>query len=119
VKSLTRDGRTSICKIIPSALWSSYLSICLLGQKNVVEMAPTKSNGRVLPITDLTKPCFERSLAIQERRKELISAAGTAYYDNDLLVSKPDGAPYHRDAISTTFGRLIRHLEMPHIRFHV
>lgn len=88
------------------------------GTKNVAEMAPTKSNDRVLPITDLTKPYFERQLAMQERRKELTAAAGAAYYDNNLVVSKPDGAPYRRDAVSTAFGQLIRHLEMPHIRFH-
>ncbi len=74
-------------------------------------MAPTKSNDRILPITDLTKPYFERQLAMQERRKELTAAAGTAYYNNDLVVSKPDGAPYRRDAVSTAFGQLIRHLE--------
>ena len=55
---------------------------------------------------------------MQERRRELTEAAGAAYYDNDLVVSKPDGAPYRRDAMSTAFGQLIRHLEMPHIRFH-
>lgn len=88
------------------------------GTKNVAEMAPTKSNDRILPITDLTKPYFERQLAMQERRKELTEAAGAAYYDNDLVISKPDGVPYRRDAVSTGFGQLIRHLEMPHIRFH-
>jgi integrase len=81
------------------------------GTKNVSDMAPTKSNDRILPITDLTKPYFERQLAMQERRKELTAAAGTAYYNNDLVVSKPDGAPYRRDAVSTAFGQLIRHLE--------
>jgi integrase len=44
---------------------------------------------------------------MQERRRELTEAAGAAYYDNDLVVSKPDGAPYRRDAMSTAFGQLI------------
>lgn len=88
------------------------------GTKTVTEMAPTKSNDRILPVTDLTKPYFEQQLAMQERRKELTTAAGAAYYDNNLVVPKPDGAPYRRDAVSTAFGQLIRHLEMPHIRFH-
>lgn len=88
------------------------------GTKELSEMAPTKSNDRVLPITDLTRPYFEQQLALQTRRKELTAAAGVPYYDNDLVVAKPDGAPYRRDAVSSNFGQLVRHLEMPHIRFH-
>ena len=48
----------------------------------------------------------------------MTAEAGAVYYNNDLVVSNPDGAPYRRDAVSTGFGQLIRHLEMPHIRFH-
>ena len=88
------------------------------GTKEVAEMAPTKSNDRILPITDLTRPYFEQAKNLQERRKELTAAAGTPYYDNDLVISKPDGAPYRRDVVSNNFGQLVRHLEMPHIRFH-
>ena len=88
------------------------------GTKELSEMAPTKSNDRILPITDLTRPYFEQQLALQTRRKELTAAAGVPYYDNDLVVAKPDGAPYRRDAVSSYFGQLVRHLEMPHIRFH-
>lgn len=88
------------------------------GTKNISEMAPTKSNDRILPITDLTRPYFERQFAMQERRKELTEAAGSPYHGNDLVVARPDGSPYRRDSVSTGFGQLIRHLEMPHIRFH-
>lgn len=42
----------------------------------------------------------------------------SVYYDNDLVISKPDGAPYRRDVVSNNFSQLVRHLEMPHIRFH-
>ncbi len=88
------------------------------GTKEIAEMAPTKSNDRILPITDLTRPYFEQAKNLQERRKELTAAAGTPYYDNDLVISKPDGTPYRRDVVSNNFGQLVRHLEMPHIRFH-
>ena len=73
------------------------------GTKEVSEMAPTKSNDRILPITDLTRPYFEQAKNLQERRKELTAAAGTPYYDNDLVISKPDGAPYRRDVVSKQF----------------
>ena len=88
------------------------------GTKEVAEMAPTKSNDRILPITDQTRLYFEQQLALQERRKELTAASGAPYYDNDLVVAKPDGSPFRRDAVSTAFGQLIRHLELPHLRFH-
>ena len=39
-------------------------------------------------------------------------------YDNKLFIAKPDGSPQRRDRMSANFGQLIRHLEMPHIRFH-
>ena len=38
--------------------------------------------------------------------------------DNKLFIAKPDGSPQRRDRMSANFGQLIRHLEMPHIRFH-
>lgn len=88
------------------------------GTKEVAEMAPTKSNDRILPITDQTRLYFEQQLALQERRKELAAASGAPYYDNDLVVAKPDGAPFRRDTVSTAFGQLIRHLKLPHLRFH-
>lgn len=37
---------------------------------------------------------------------------------NKLFIAKPDGSPQRRDRMSANFGQLIRHLEMPHIRFH-
>ena len=48
----------------------------------------------------------------------MIVASGGEYYDNDLFIAKPDGSPYRRDRMSSNFGQLIRHLEMPHLRFH-
>jgi integrase len=88
------------------------------GTKTLTEMAPTKSNDRLLPITEVTLPYFMRQFELQERQKELIESGGGLYYDNDLVVAKPDGSPQRRDIMSANFGQLIRRLEMPHIRFH-
>lgn len=88
------------------------------GTKTVTEMAPTKSNDRTLPITEITLPYFLRQFELQERQKALVQAGGGQYYDNDLVVARPDGVPHRRDRVSANFGQLIRHLEMPHIRFH-
>lgn len=88
------------------------------GTKVITDMAPTKSNDRILPITDITRPYFDRQLNLQARQKDLISASGNTYYDNDLILARPDGAPLRRDGMSNNFGQLIRRLGMPHIRFH-
>ncbi len=88
------------------------------GTKIITEMAPTKSNDRILPITEETLPYFLRQFDLIERQKELIAASGGVYYDNKLFIAKPDGSPQRRDRMSANFGQLIRHLEMPHIRFH-
>lgn len=81
-------------------------------------MAPVKSSERVLPITESTRPYFERHRAQQEEQKRLMAAAGQIYYDNDLVVAKPNGIPDRTQHISTEFGQLLRHLGMPHMRFH-
>ena len=88
------------------------------GTKIITEMAPTKSNDRILPITEVTLPYFLRQYDLIERQKQLVVAGGGEYYDNKLLIAKPDGSPHRRDRVSSNFGQLIRHAEMPHIRFH-
>ena len=40
------------------------------------EMAPTKSNDRILPITEVTRSYFEQQLALQARQKELAELSG-------------------------------------------
>lgn len=82
------------------------------------KMAPTKSNDRILPITSTTRSYFERHINLQAKQRELVQLAGEPYYDNNLVVCKPNGAPIRAERVSTDFGQLIRHLEMPHIRFH-
>ena len=44
--------------------------------------------------------------------------ANQIYYDNDLVVAKPDGAPIAASGVSSQFGKLLEDLDMPHIRFH-
>lgn len=63
------------------------------GTKLIMEMAPTKSNDRILPITEETLPYFLRQFDLIERQRELIAASGGEYYDNKLFIAKPDGSP--------------------------
>ena len=63
-------------------------------------------------------PYFERQLTLQQEQRALLESAGQVYYDNDLLIARPNGAPERRDRISAEFGQLLRRLNMPHIRWH-
>lgn len=82
------------------------------------EMAPVKSEERILPITDTTRPYFEKQLQLVAHQKELMELGGGAYYNNDLVVPKANGAPRRRESVSSEFGQMLRRLELPHIRFH-
>jgi integrase len=94
------------------------------GTKTVEDMAPVKGKGadgsgeRELPITDATRPYFLRQLDLQRRQKELARDGGGTYYDNHIVVARPDGSPFRRDRVSNDFGQMLRRLELPHIRFH-
>ena len=86
--------------------------------KVIEEMAPPKSNGRKLPITELAHPFFLKQFAMQEAQREQAEKDGKPYYDNDLVVAKPDGSPISASWVSSQFGKLLEDLDMPHIRFH-
>lgn len=55
---------------------------------------------------------------LQARQKELAKSSGTVYYDNRLVVAKPNGVPFRRETVSSDFGHLLKRFNMPHIRFH-
>jgi len=82
------------------------------------QMAPVKSGERILPITAVMQPLFERQRQLQAQQRTLLKESGSPYFENDLVVSKSDGAPLIRENISAGFGQFLRHNNMPHIRFH-
>lgn len=88
------------------------------GTKVITEMAPTKSNDRILPITEETLPYFTRQFDLLARQKNLLLTSNGTYYDNRLFIPKADGSPRRREQVSANFGQLLRHLGMPHMRFH-
>ena len=55
---------------------------------------------------------------MRKAQKEQAAKDGKPYYDNDLVVAKPDGAPIAASWVSSQFGKLLEDLDMPHIRFH-
>ena len=69
-------------------------------------------------ITELARPFFLKQFAMQKAQREQAEKNGTPYYDNDLVVAKPDGSPISASWVSSQFGKLLEGLDMPHIRFH-
>ena len=88
------------------------------GTTYVENMAPVKSSERTLPITDLTLPYFIRQKERQKEQKCLLEMTGEPYYDNDLVLAKPNGIPKRRERVSANFGQFLRHHGLRHIRFH-
>jgi integrase len=88
------------------------------GTKTIAEMSPTKSHERELPITDETLPFFRKQLLRLAEQKEAAQSKGITYYDNGLLICKPNGEPYHRSNISSGWKELLEKFELPHLRFH-
>lgn len=94
------------------------------GTTIVEQMAPVKGKGadnageRLLPITDVAHPYFERHFELQARQRDLTVRGGGVYYENDIVVAKANGAPHRRDQVSSNFGQMLRRSGLAHIRFH-
>ncbi len=84
----------------------------------VKEMAPPKSGSRRLPITNAAYPFFERQIKVQTVYREQNFQKGKPYYENDLVVTKVNGAPRTANWLSAGFSKLLVEFHMPHIRFH-
>lgn len=78
------------------------------------DLAPVKAGERILPLTDLTLPYFQRQQQLQTEQRGCVDP----YYDNDLVLCKENGRPLSQKRISSNLGTLLRKLDMPHIRFH-
>jgi len=94
------------------------------GTTIVEQMAAVKGKGadnageRLLPITEATRPYFERHIELQQRQREHTINGGGTYYENDIVVARANGAPHRRDQVSSNFGQMLRRSEFQHIRFH-
>lgn len=90
--------------------------------KIVPHLEPLKDRDegetRSFPITEEALPIFLRLRQEQADQRRLCKLGGVEYYDNDLVVCKPDGSPYLQKRISAKFNGFMRSTGMPKIRFH-
>lgn len=88
------------------------------GTTYVTEMVPVKSGKRTLPVTDMTIPFFWRQLMHQINLKISMKKSREVYYDNDLVIAKPNGCPEREESVSANFSQFLRQQGLRHIRFH-
>lgn len=90
--------------------------------KIVPHLEPLKDRDegetRSFPITEEAMPIFLRLRQEQADQRRLCKLGGVKYYDNDLVVCKPDGSPYLQKRISAKFNGFMRSTGMAKIRFH-
>ena len=90
--------------------------------KIVVHLEPLKDRDegetRSFPITEEAMPIFLRIRQEQADQRRLCKLGGVEYYDNDLVICKPDGSPCLQKRISAKFTSFMRSTGMPKIRFH-
>ena len=90
--------------------------------KIVPHLEPLKDRDegetRSFPITEEAMPIFLRLKQEQADQRRLCKLGGVKYYDNDLVVCKPDGSPYLQKRISAKFNGFMRSTGMSKIRFH-
>lgn len=90
--------------------------------KIVPHLEPLKDRDegetRSFPITEEALPIFLRLKQEQADQRRLCKLGGVKYYDNDLVVCKPDGSPYLQKRISAKFNGFMRSTGMSKIRFH-
>ena len=55
---------------------------------------------------------------MQETQREQAAQEGKPYYDNNLVVAKPNGVPMPASWISGSFGKMLEDAGLPRIRFH-
>lgn len=98
---------------------SEQLPFEISKKANIIEqMAPPKSKSRILPITDFACSYFEKQLAVKQENKQRAETAGSPYYENRLVVCKPNGTFIPPHWISGSFCKKLNEWALPHIRFH-
>lgn len=87
------------------------------GTTYVKEMVPVKSGKRTLPVTEMTVPYFFRQLMHKINLKISMERSREVYYDNNLVIAKPNGCPEREENVSANFSQFLRQQGLRPIRF--
>ncbi len=96
------------------------VSIChtvVVGEEGVVSKDSTKNrtSNRVYPLLDDIKPILLRLKKEQDNNKKFF---GKSYNDTGYIFTREDGAPYYPSYPTTELTKLLKRLNLPHIRWH-
>lgn len=85
--------------------------------KGLVFRKATKTDGspRSIAISDAVIKMLKNEKSKQEQQKLKL---GSYYQDHDLVMANDDGSPINIDYLSREFGRLVKRLDIPYVRFH-
>ena len=75
----------------------------------------TASSRRSFPMTPEIK---ELLLSLKAQQKKDKKFYGNTYFKSDYVFRWEDGRPFSPDYVSRKFRQLLKHYDMPHIRFH-
>lgn len=85
--------------------------------KGITFREMTKNGGR--RTIDVSESIIKLLKKISARQAQLkLMSEGTYDDENDLVFANPDGSPVDIDGVSRDFGRLIKKIGLPHVRFH-
>lgn len=83
-------------------------------EAGLVFKAPKTGKGRSIDLGSIALDALRRHKLAQEREKRW----GSAYDDHDLICAEPDGRPWHPDAMSSAYRKLLADHSLSGIRFH-
>lgn len=77
----------------------------------------TKTDGsrRSIAVSEAVLNMLKTERAKQNQQKLKL---GSYYQDHDLVMANEDGTPINIDYLSREFGRLVKRLDIPYVRFH-
>jgi integrase len=79
------------------------------------EAAKTDGSRRSIAISDSLIHLLKKMKAKQAQERLHL---GPLYKDNDLVFAHKDGSPIDIDYYSQAFSKLVKRLDLPHVRFH-
>jgi integrase len=89
--------------------------VTLVGYQPITRKVKTEAGDRVIPLGPRTIAVLNAYLVMRNRWQQ---AAGDDWPDSGMFFIRPDGQPWHPQAVSDHFDRLIATSGLPPVRLH-